>query len=210
MIRSLSVMTQEKSISNTRLKLEEAQYFFDQMKANLDNPNNFKNNLSAFASASRSVTFVMQSEYEIEEDTKDPCWNWYKENVIEALNNEEIPTFLKDYRNMIVKENKSPSDVFTVLTKITTIRYGIIGSKPENEEELKKRNSEQDSAATATTPTYYYVPKERELMKRYVWYFPDNTVKTNENRRYVVKTCEFYLKRLFGLVEECEKKCGER
>jgi hypothetical protein len=129
--------------------------------------------------------------------------------VIEALNNEEIPKFLKDYRNMIVKKNKSPNDVFTVVTKTLTIRYDIEGSVPGKEEELTKRNSEQDSAATAT-PTYYYVPEERELIKRYVWYFPDNTVKTNENRRYVVRSCQFYLQRLSGLVEECEKKCGER
>jgi uncharacterized membrane protein len=77
-------MTQEESISVTRMKLEEAQYFFDQMIANLANPKYFKFNLSAFASASRSVTFVMLSDYKIKEDSEEPSWKWYKENVVDA------------------------------------------------------------------------------------------------------------------------------
>jgi hypothetical protein len=202
-------MTQEESISRTKQKLEEAEYFFDQMNANLANPKYFKFNLSAFASASLSVIFVMRSDYKIKVDSEDPCWKWYKENVFEALMKEQIPHFFKDLRNMLLKENKSPSDILTTVSISLTIRYDIEGSAPGKEEELTKRNSEQDSAATAT-PTYDYVPEERELIKRYVWYFPDNTVKTNENRRYVVKSCEVYLQRLSGLVDECEKKCGER
>ena len=69
--------------------------------------------------------------------------------------------------NKSVKENQSPSDVYMVVSSTLTIRYDIIGSAPENEEELKERNSERDSAAT-TAPTFYYVPESRELIKRYV------------------------------------------
>jgi hypothetical protein len=199
-------MAQEESISETRGKLEEAEYFLSQMIANLATLKYFKFNLSAFASASRSVTFVMQSQYKIKENSEDPSWNWYKENVIDALDNEEIPKFFKDLRNMLVKENKSPSDVLTVVNTSLTIRYDIEGSAPGKEEELTKRNSEQDAAASA--PTYYYVPQEQELIKRYVCYFPDNMVRTNENRRYVVKSCQHYFQRLSGLVDDCEKKFG--
>ena len=49
------------------------------------------------------------------------------------------------------------------------------------------------------------MPESRELTKKYVWYFPDNSVKTSENRRYVVKSCQVYLQRLSELVDECEK-----
>jgi hypothetical protein len=157
-------MTQEESISVTRMKLEEAQYFFDQMIANLANPKYFKFNLSAFASASRSVTFVMLSDYKIKEDSEEPSWKWYKENVVDALEKEEIPHFFKELRNMLVKENKSPSDVFTVVSNTLTVRYDIIGSAPENGEELKRPNSERDSAASAA-PTFYYVPESQELIE---------------------------------------------
>lgn len=151
----------------------------------------------------------MLSDYKIKVNSEEPPWKWYKENVVDALEKEEIPHFFKDLRNMLVKENKSPSDVYTVVSNTLTIRYDIIGSAPENEEELKKRSAERDSAATAD-PTFYYVPESREPIKRYVWYFPDNTHKTNENRRYVVKSCQLYLQRLWRLVDECEKKFGER
>jgi hypothetical protein len=194
-------------ISDTRSKLQEAEYFFNQMNDNLDNPKYFKFNLSALASTSRSVTFVMQSEYKIKENSEEPSWKWYKENVIEALDNEEIPKFFKDLRNMLVKENKSPSDVLTVVTKTLIVKYDIIGPAPENEEEMKKRNSERGSA-TAEALTIYHEPKNQERIKKYVWYFPDNTKRTNENRRYVVKSCDHYLQRLSVLVNDCEKKFG--
>ena len=198
---------EEVSSSNTRLKLEEAQYFFEQINANLANPKYFNFNLSAFASATRSVTLVMLSDYKIKQNSKEPSWRWYKENVVDALEKEQIPQFFKCLRNMLVKENKSPSDVFTVVTSTMTIRYDIEGSPPGKEEELTKRNSEQDSAATAT-PDYYYIPEEQELIKRYVWYFPDNMVRSNLNRRYVVLSCKYYFERLSELVEECEKRYG--
>jgi hypothetical protein len=127
--------------------------------------------------------------------------------VIDALDNEEIPKFFKDLRNMLVKENKSPSDVLTVVTKTLIVKYDIIGTAPENEEEIKKRNSERGSATTEAL-TIYHEPKNQERIKKYVWYFPDNTKRTNENRRYVVKSCEHYLQRLSGLVNDCEKKFG--
>jgi hypothetical protein len=200
-------MAQEESLSNTRLKLEEAKYFFDQMNANLAYPKYFKFNLSAFASASRSVTFVMLSDYNIKVDSEESSWKWYKENVVDALEKEEIPHFFKELRNMLVKENKSPSDVFTVVSSSVVIRYEKFGSTPENEEESKNRNPERGSAAAA--PTFYYAPQSEDLSKRYVWYFPDNTVKTNQNRRYVVRSCQLYLNRLSQLVHECESHFGK-
>jgi hypothetical protein len=39
--------------------------------------------------------------------------------------------------------------------------------------------------------------------------FPEGAAKTNVNRRYVVRSCQLYLQRLSGLVDECEKKFGE-
>jgi hypothetical protein len=203
-------MAQEESISNTQLKLEEAQYFFEQVKANLANPKYFKFNLSAFASASRSVISVMLSEYKIKVNSEDPSWKWFKEYVLDSLANEEIPHFFKELRNMLLKENKSPSEILTVVSSMLTIRWGNMGSAPENEEESKKPNSEPRSAAAPAALTIYQEPESRDLTKKYVWYFPDNTVKTSENKRYVVKSCEVYLERLSELVDECEKKFAKR
>ena len=56
-------MVEEETTSDTRLKLKEATYFFDQMRNNLDNRKYFMFNLIAFLVAGRSVTFAMQHEF---------------------------------------------------------------------------------------------------------------------------------------------------
>jgi len=50
-------------MTNTRIKLEEAKYFFKRMNEEVANRDPFKYNLSAFLAAARSVTFVMHSEF---------------------------------------------------------------------------------------------------------------------------------------------------
>ena len=51
------------SVTNTREKLLEAKYFLERMIENHAERNAFKYNLSAFLSAARSVTLIMQNEY---------------------------------------------------------------------------------------------------------------------------------------------------
>lgn len=187
--------------------LEKAQYFLHQMIATVDNQKYFLFNLDAFASAGRSVTFVMRSAYKIKEDSDTPRWRWYKENVIDALDNEEIPKFFKEYRNMSVKENKSPIDIFTVIIKDVVFKYNINGEANEKEDEgLEEQGSDDneepsEKAAPKTTTTKNPAAQEDPTVKK-VWYFPENT------RRYVIKSCEQYFLRLSGLVEECEGKFG--
>ncbi|MBC7108976.1 MAG: hypothetical protein H5T41_09395 [Methanomassiliicoccales archaeon] len=50
-------------MSNTRFKLNEAKYFLEQMKEHADSTEEFAYNLSAFLSAARSVTWIMQNEF---------------------------------------------------------------------------------------------------------------------------------------------------
>jgi hypothetical protein len=199
----LSVMAEEETTSDTRLKLEEANYFFDQMNANLDNPKYFRFNLIAFVSAGRSVTYVMQKQYKKGED--DPFWKWYVPNVREALKNEDVSAIFHNLRNKVLKQKGNLSDdVLTVVSNSVIIRYDIIGSAPENEEEMTKRNSERVSSSS----TIYYTTEAQELTKKYVWYIVDIKDKAKENRRYVIESCQQYLQRLRGLVDECERQFG--
>ena len=50
-------------MTDTRIKLQEAKYFFKRMVEEVSNREPFKYNLSAFLSAAQSVTFVMQTEF---------------------------------------------------------------------------------------------------------------------------------------------------
>src|SRR5437016_5202007 len=64
----------EKTMSDTKYKLNEAKYFLGQMHSNIDNHEVFQYLLSACISALRSVTLFMQEEY-----THTPNFSdWYK------------------------------------------------------------------------------------------------------------------------------------
>jgi hypothetical protein len=50
-------------MTDIRHKLEEAQYFFKQMKESIDDDEIFSFNLSAFLTAARSISLFMQREF---------------------------------------------------------------------------------------------------------------------------------------------------
>jgi hypothetical protein len=50
-------------MTDTRHKLEEAEYFLEGMKRNIENDKLFSFNLSAFVTSARSVSFIMQKQY---------------------------------------------------------------------------------------------------------------------------------------------------
>jgi hypothetical protein len=83
----------EEIVSDTRFKLQEAEYFLEQMKNNVDNYAHFAFNLSAFVSATRSVTLVMQYQYKIRVNTEESSSIWYRENVQEVLKRYEDAKF---------------------------------------------------------------------------------------------------------------------
>lgn len=84
-------------MSDTKIKLEESRYFLARTRENINNPEYFSFNLSAFLSSSRSVTWVMQKEF-LGSNGFD---KWY-ENKQRQMDHEF--KFFKDERNVTVKE----------------------------------------------------------------------------------------------------------
>jgi hypothetical protein len=110
MIPILSVMV-EKAVSDTRFKLQEADYFLNQMKSNIDNKTFFIFNLIAFVSAGRSVTFVMQKQYKNGE--YGPFSKWYVSNVQEELGRDENAVFFNSLRVKYLHQEGNPRlDIF--------------------------------------------------------------------------------------------------
>jgi hypothetical protein len=205
MIPILNRMVEE-DVSDTRFKLEEASYFFEQMKKNLDNRKYFMFNLIAFVSAARSVTYVMQEQYKNDED--DPFWKWYVPYVQEALKKEEVPAFFCDLRVKFVHVEGNPRQyLFTTVSKRLRSRYHIIGAANEKKEELIEHNSKRESKQEQET-TITDNPAAPDPTQKYVWYIPDINDKTKKSRRYVIESCEQYLQRLSGLADECERLFG--
>ncbi len=56
-------MAQEETISDIRFKLNEARYFFEQMKNNTDNSAYFIYNLNAFLSSAQSLVFTIRHKF---------------------------------------------------------------------------------------------------------------------------------------------------
>lgn len=67
-------------------KLQEAKFFFEQMSNYQTNRSGFKYNLSAFLSAFRSITYLMQKEYSKIQDFE----NWYQGKQEELKLNERM------------------------------------------------------------------------------------------------------------------------
>jgi hypothetical protein len=200
----------EVSISNTMFKLHEAAYFLNQMKKTVDNRTEFIFNLIAFVSAARSVTYVMQKQYKKSEGEEcegedDPFWKWYVSDVREPLKKEEDAVFFPTLRVKFIHHEGNPrQDVRQLVTKTFVARYNIIGSAPQDEEKFIEHNSERESPITITDN-----PEAQVLDQKYVWYVWDIRDKTKTTRKYVIPTCEEYLQRLTGIVDDCEEKFGQ-
>jgi hypothetical protein len=202
------------SISDTRFKLHEAAYFLSQMKNNVGDKTDFIFNLIAFVSAARSVTYVMQSQYKKSED---PFWRWYVPNVQEALAKEDDALFLHSMRVKFLKQKGNPrQDMRQLVTKTVIARYNIAGAESEKKEEkLPEQHSQQESPSQQQqeppppNPTMTDDPDAQEPNKKYIWYVEDVEDKTKSTRKYVIPTCEGYLQRLTGIIDECERNFGQ-
>jgi hypothetical protein len=71
-----------------------------------------------------------------------------------------------------------------------------------------ERNSERESQQQVQETTIIEKPAAPDPTLKYLWDIPDINDKTKKNTRYVIESCEQYLQRLSGLVDECEKFFG--
>ena len=111
------------TIDLTKKKLREAKFFLQLLEQAsqafvLNDPESFEFYLSAFLSAARSVTFVLQHE----EKEKYDAWfpDWFESLVPE---HGELLDFLKDKRNMVLKQGYTGMGTtweYVPVTDITT------------------------------------------------------------------------------------------
>jgi len=86
-------------MSDTKEKLREAEFFLNQMEYSKSNPDTFRYYLSAFLSAARSITLVMQTEFGKYPNFK----NWYEQ--INIKNDKEL-AFLNEKRRITIHLNR--------------------------------------------------------------------------------------------------------
>ena len=85
----------------TQQKYNEAEYFLEMMKENIENRQKFEYNIHAFTSAARSVTLVLQKEI-----SKNPeFYDWYHKKRI-SMKRDELFNIFKNMRNCAIHEGR--------------------------------------------------------------------------------------------------------
>lgn len=176
-------------LTETKNKLNEARYFLNQMKMALSNPEILGYNLSAFVSAARSVTLVMQKECRGYLRFK----RWYESKQKEMKNDSIFNFFnkLRRYtihinsirmkREISVHINEPPISVFESITVKVTRNGKVLqySSSPLTDSTLPKRGSNVGST--------------QEIKMHF-------EEKPQEDG---IELCERHLKRIEQLVAEC-------
>jgi hypothetical protein len=97
-------------------KLEAAFHFLEEMRKSVENRKVFIFNLDAFLSTSRSVTFVLQKEFE--GDTK--FRKWYREKQ-EEMKKDELMNFFVKMRDFSIHERSPETQAVTSVFITETI-----------------------------------------------------------------------------------------
>jgi len=176
----------EVMISNTRDKLNEAKYFLEHMKENLSDRDAFKYNLSAYLSSARSVTFIMQSEFDKVSGYKE----WYSEEQ-SRMKEDDNMVFFNDKRAMTIhKQPVRPSAHINVgITEQVSIGENFSYVITHDDGTVERGGSE-----SVTPPP----PAKTEITSEWLWYFDEFPKKD------IVTLCEEHIVKLETLVAECE------
>lgn len=176
-------------MSETRHKLEEAEYFLDQTRANVEDPKPFVFNLSAFLSASRSVTFIMQKEFKKCSGFDD----WYANKQIKMEQCEDLTFFNKlrvatIHKAAVRPSRKAEAGISDTMNISDSIAVRLIDKDGNVVSEYKSEPTQSDR------------PRHTEVDIRYSWYFEERPGDEG------VELCMSYVEYLRNLVEECEGK----
>jgi len=173
-------------MSDTRQKLEEAKYFLEQMKGRQSDRDAFKYNLSAFLSAARSVTLIMQKEFGKVSDFKD----WYTEKQ-SMMRSDETMRLLNNKRVMTIHQQpiRPRAHVKVSISEHITISESILIVITHADGTVERRESKPKLPPT---------PAKTEVTTEWRWYFDKLPEKD------VVTVCEEYIAKLEALVAECK------
>ena len=175
-------------MSDTREKLQESRYFLGLMTLTQAERDAFKYNLSAFLSASRSVTLIMQKEYDRISGFK----RWWSEkqkemrsdDAMRLMNEQRVMTIhtqsvrLRGQGNITIKERITVSDSVSI---VLTHADGTV----------ERREPEPTPSPVAT---------ETGSNSEWRWYFDELPEKD------VLTLCKEHMAKLDALVKECESR----
>ncbi|MDH4222361.1 MAG: hypothetical protein OEV55_02355 [candidate division Zixibacteria bacterium] len=178
-------------MTNTEDKLLEAEYFLKCMIENQTERDAFKYNLSAFLSAFRSITLIMQKEF-----NKHPVFaDWYSiqrnklktDKKMNSLNTKRVMTIHLQPLEPHAQINVNIANHISLISNVSAVLIHEGGS-----EELSR------SPAVMLPST----PSETKTIVQWLWYFED--IPDID----IVTLCQDCMNKLKVIVLECKQKFG--
>lgn len=177
-------------MSDTRDKLVEAEYFVERMAETQSDRDAFKYNLSAFLAAARSVTAIMQKEFDKMYSFKD----WYEEMQAKLQSNDTM-RLLKNKRDVTIHQRpvrpRAHVNVSTAERETLTDSMSVVITRPDGTIERQE---------SGPTPDPMPARPDTETEPEWRWYFDELPDKD------VVTACEEHIAKLDIIVRECESR----
>ena len=181
---------------DTQQKYDEAKYFLEMMRENIEDRQKFEYNLSAFLAAARSVTLFLKKRFLTKSDYND----WYFAN--EQKDKTGILKFFREKRNIVIHEKliNPRSEISTTINIAMAVSASFEAIVRNAEGTIK----DYEYSKSPAKPKPASKPNSREETK-YKWFFKD----WQETDEDVTTLCEKYLNKLKIIIEEVESKFGE-
>ena len=204
-------------------KLDEAKYFLERMRQSTASPQGFKYNLSAFLSAARSVTFVLQAHYARMPDfhewyaglelDEDPLLKFFNMGRVTAVHKGPVPVGLEEQ-----------AEIVSITDGLVTVRATTDGPLPPEwmataEPHLVIEKDESHGAVTSTakvsdlSDVLHWSAKrgwdaEYEVRRMFRWVFEEPPEEVSQ-RDGVLELCADYIGRLEQIVEGAVERLGD-
>ena len=179
----------------TENKLEEAKYFFNQIKNSLNNPQILGFNLSAFITAARTVTWFMQKEYSANPKFK----TWYEAKQKE-MKEDSVCKFFHNLRtaNIHTKSPETNREVSVSIAESVPVSDSISvkvirAGKVIQESSSKETEINNSSSMNHNTNTKNSIPHNNVTIKIFF------REKSEEDG---ISLCESYLSKVVKIVNE--------
>jgi len=145
-------------------------------------------NLDAFLSASRSVTFVLQTEF-----SKDARFQEWYDSKQQEMQADPLLRFFRDMRNVTVKEGAAEVTAETHVSKVEIVGVADAGFlrkiSADGREEVFHLGSEKVESKTEQ-------PEEIDITKYFFVEKPEEDI---------ITLCSLYLEKLATIVEEAKR-----
>ena len=165
-------------MTETREKLLEAKYFLGRMIENQSARDAFKYNLSAFLSASRSVTLFMQKEYDKVSGFKE----WYAKKQDE-MKNDPFMKLLVDKRDLTIHQRQ-----VEFKGKISVVIAETIHMSESVSFKLVRQDGTVVEGGSKPSFPSSEVKHEPKAKAEWVWYFhdlPEKDIRLCENTPHI-------------------------